>query len=435
MEYYARQKLDDLTPDELGRRARAVQMVAEMHNLRGDNERALPAFQQAARTTGELLARDSDNPQRLFDHGQSLFWVGYIAWQRGQMDRAKSAMGDYADISKRLAAMDRSNLDWQMEESYSLSNLGTLANDEGRYRDGLGLFERSVEIVERVAQQEGRPSSRLIELGQGLSWVATNKNALGDFEGSTQARAREIALYDEVLATETENFEAMRFAAFALRGMGNLLILTGDRAKAREALDRSLQMAGQLLRADPDHTLTMEMTMPAYTKRAELNWSEGRAQDASRDFDAAERLLADLRARDPKNKDWNTALPASLELSRALTDRAKQSPARLHALAQKWAEALDPEDAGEASLLAMAHIVDALAYEREGDRAAAARSYARAIALEPNSDRIDVNADAIRALAAERLGQQALASELRAELRRLGVDSLVDDLIRRGPMS
>ena len=44
MDYYARQKLADLSATELGRRARATMLVAEVQNLRGNNAEAPPAF-------------------------------------------------------------------------------------------------------------------------------------------------------------------------------------------------------------------------------------------------------------------------------------------------------------------------------------------------------------------------------------------------------
>ncbi|HSM53329.1 MAG TPA: toll/interleukin-1 receptor domain-containing protein, partial [Erythrobacter sp.] len=329
MDYYARQKIDQLTPEELGRRARAVQLVAEIQTLRGNSEKALPSFREAARTTGELLARDPGDPERMFNHGQSLYWVGYIAWQRGRMDEAKRAMGEYADISTRLAKMDRANLDWQMEEAYALSNLGTLANEEGRFDDSLPLFERSATIVERVASKEGRPAARLIELGQGLSWVATTQQFLGDFKASAATRQKELDLYSEVLAAQPNNFDALRMQIFAQARMGWLEAVTGKRAAARVHLDAATASAERLMEQDPDHIWTREMAEQAFNDRAMLNWREGRVVQASADFDRAAAILTDLRVQDSRNRAWNIDKLGSHELVRALTDRSDMSGAEM----------------------------------------------------------------------------------------------------------
>ncbi|MBT8427832.1 MAG: hypothetical protein KJO02_07365, partial [Erythrobacter sp.] len=429
MEYYASQDVADLTAEELARRARAVQLVAEMHNLRGDNDRALPAFRQAARTTGELLERNPDDPDALFAHGQSLFWVGYIAWQRGEMDDARESLEGYARISTRLAAMDRSNLDWQMEESYALSNLGTLAHGEGEYEDALPLFERSVAIVERVAETEGRPAPRLVEWGEGVSWIATTQNRLADFKASEKSLEREVALYEEVLRSDPANSDALRPLMFAHQQQGWLLAVSGKEARARRVLDDAVQFADRLLEQDADHTWTMEMAVSTLATRAMLNWAAGREGEASADYDRAERLLEDLRERDPKNVKWNVDRLSTLELSRALSDRASRSSDQQLAMARKWIGELGDDQEGASWQLVAAHLIEGATLQRNGDRAAAAAAFARAIAIENEAAGLDVNMTALRAIAAQRLGQTDLARQLRKRLAEKGINPLIDKRI------
>ena len=426
MEYYASQDVNDLSAEELARRARAVQLVAEMHNLRGDNDRALPAFRQAARTTKELLERNPEDPDALFAHGQSLFWVGYIAWQRGEMDEARSSLEAYARISTRLAKRDRSNLDWQMEESYALSNLGTLATGEGDYEEALPLFERSVAIVERVAEAEGRPDPRLVEWGEGVSWIATTQNRLGNFPAAERALEREIALYEEVLARNPGNTDALRPLMFARHQKGWLLAATGKSGEARKVLDAAVASSTRLLEREGDHTWSIEMSISALSTRAMLNWTEGRNAAATADFDRAEALLTDLRQRDPKNVKWNVDRLSALELSRSLTDKAAM-PAKAHlAMARKWIAALAGSEEPSSWAIVAAHLLEGAALGRQGDRAAAAAAYARAIAVESEATGFDVNMIALRAEAAERLGQTDLARQLRQKLASKGIDALLD---------
>ncbi|MBX7494882.1 toll/interleukin-1 receptor domain-containing protein [Qipengyuania sp. 6B39] len=429
LDYYARQKIENLTPDELGRRVKAVQLVAEVQNLRGKNDVALPAVREAARTTGELLARSPDDPERLFDHGQSLYWVGYLAWQRGELAEAKRALGEYAAISQRLARRDPKNLTWQMEESYALSNLGTLAVGEGRYEDALPQFERSVEIVEGVAEAEGRPAARVIELGEGLSWVATTRQYLADFAGSARIRREEIALYREVLAKDPNNYDARRMAIFARQRMGWLLALSGKRGEARSVLDLAAREADAVIRHDPENTVSREVAIGVFLERGFLNWREGKVAAATSDFDRTQALVDDLRKRDPEHASWNVERPAGLQLARALTDRADQSPAALKALAARWLEKLDPDDPDHVWPIVAAHIVEALANARSGDPEGEATAYARALAVDDRRSGFNINATALRAVAAERLGQKALATRLRARFRAKQIDPAIDDRI------
>ena len=88
LDYYAAQDQDRLGPDSLGRRARALHLLGEIQDLKGDSEAALALFRQAAESTGKLLQSEPRNQQRIFDHaGQfhkitthlrvtiSMFWI------------------------------------------------------------------------------------------------------------------------------------------------------------------------------------------------------------------------------------------------------------------------------------------------------------------------------------------------------------------------
>ena len=125
LQYYGGQDLDRTDADTLGRRARTQMLIGEVDNLRGDLDAALRSYEQAA-TTREQLERDPDNPQRLFDHAQSEFWVGYIAWQRGDLDQAERHMHAYHDYAQRLVTLEADRAEWRTELGYAFSNLGTL---------------------------------------------------------------------------------------------------------------------------------------------------------------------------------------------------------------------------------------------------------------------------------------------------------------------
>lgn len=428
MDYYARQKLADLSATELGRRARATMLVAEVQNLRGNNADALPAFRQAARTTAELLERKPDDPERMFNHGQSLFWVGYIAWQHGRLGEARKAMEEYADISHRLAAKDRSNLAWQMEEAYSLSNLGTMAKEAGELASALDYFRRNVELTEIVSVKEGRPVAREIEIAGGLSWVASTLQSLGRMGEALEARRKELAILDRVVADDPANIEARKGRIFSLANIGQLEAFQGDRAAARKSLDAAIADFDRVLATDRENTLFKELGRSALRDRALLAWSDGDDGLARRQFDRLEAIHTGLIARDPKNYEWTVSSPAVLDLQRALTDRSDLPAAALHNIADKWEGALDAEDPDLEFLRVASRMVHAVAYRKEGDTARARKAYAAALAVpETKRERVDFRSIALRAVAAEKTGQPRMAAQLRARLKKMGIDPLIDD--------
>jgi hypothetical protein len=73
--YYAAQDAADLDAESLGRRARALHLIGEIAERRGQLAAAEQRFTEAARSTAERLARAPDDGERLFDHAQSEYWV------------------------------------------------------------------------------------------------------------------------------------------------------------------------------------------------------------------------------------------------------------------------------------------------------------------------------------------------------------------------
>ena len=193
--YYASQKSQDLDADGLARRARALHMIGEVYDLRGELDEALKVFEQAADSTAELLAREPENGQRIFDHAQSVYWVGYIAYLRGNTGVAEPAFQEYKHLAERLIEIDPANEDWQAEVGYANSNLGTLFYEQDQI-DAAGLiFQRELSLAQDAAQ--GRPATdpQRIRQAQAHAWLADVQLRQGKLNSSAENREAEIKLY------------------------------------------------------------------------------------------------------------------------------------------------------------------------------------------------------------------------------------------------
>ena len=136
----------------LGRRARVLHLLGENRDRRGDLAGALSLFQEAAKSTGELLARAPNDPARIYDHAQSVYWVGYVAWRRGHDDEARQAFLDYQRLADRLVAIDPKNAAWRGEVVYANSDLGTVFLADGEAAAAEAAYRRAVDDGERLAR-------------------------------------------------------------------------------------------------------------------------------------------------------------------------------------------------------------------------------------------------------------------------------------------
>jgi tetratricopeptide (TPR) repeat protein len=94
---------------------------------RGEKELAMAQREDAFAATIELLKRDPDNPDFLFSHSQSAYWVGDYYLREGPTEDARKPWEDYRDTAMRLVAVAPDFPGAKLEVHYASVNLGILA--------------------------------------------------------------------------------------------------------------------------------------------------------------------------------------------------------------------------------------------------------------------------------------------------------------------
>jgi len=278
--YYAKQDAGSLDPDALGRRARAQLLAGEVHNLKGDLDNALAAYEQAATTTEEQLRRDPDNEQRIFDHSQSVFWVGYIAWQRGDTEKARDQLNQYHDHAQKLVEIDPDNDDWQAELEYSYSNLGTLEMDEGNAAAAELQFRKSLEVSSRLAEKYPGDAERILAAGQSYAWWATSLQRQTKLEAAKSARSAEIQLYERALISDAKNSALKEAAVVAHYGIAKIALGLNDLMLALRHLKTATTLASELANADPDNADYQDHLSYSNARLGEVYAFQGQLSDA-----------------------------------------------------------------------------------------------------------------------------------------------------------
>jgi tetratricopeptide (TPR) repeat protein len=310
--YYDARDLGQADPDALGRRARAQLLVGEIDNLRGDLDAALAAYEAAAATTQEQLARDPRNPQRIFDHAQSEFWVGYIAWQRGDWARARLQFTQYHDHARQLLAIEPDNVEWQKELGFAYSNLGTLSWDQGDAIAAEEYFRKALAVSEKLLQADATDVDRLVSHGQSYAWLADALIRQAKVSDARNARLGEIALYARLDAGRSDNALIRNSTATAMYRLAQIEMAAGELLEAVARAEAAARAFDQLLAMEPDNLKQADRTSMAHAVLGEAQLHLGHAEQARaslrRSIDIAERLVA--RDKDVAQwRDQNLALP------------------------------------------------------------------------------------------------------------------------------
>ena len=417
--YYAEQDASRLDADSLGRRARALHLIGEIAERRGSLDEALRVFQRAADSTGELVARYPRDGQRIFDHAQSVYWVGYVARQRGQAADAEASFRKYQELAQQLTRLDPNNLDWRIETAYAGQNLGVVYLETSRSAQALKAF---VDTRDALAGIVGARPELNLDLAKTWGWIAKAREALGNFDGAIEAQRTKV----DVLAKTPDadrNRDVHQLLANASYELGRLQLALGHYASAEQAARDGVARFEALLATDGANTEWLVHLTFARASLAEIEIALRERNAARADIERATADTARLLSTDATRNKWNIALTGNLLLHRfALAEpeavRRNELEAFLSTVksAESGGKPLDAEQARIAAAIELA-LGDLLAHAAQ---TAAARGHWQSAAarLQATAAGSDLPAMTLLAHARLRLGAtdeaRALAHRIEA---------------------
>ena len=267
MDYYRGQgDLSALPPDSLRRRALILQAMGEDEAGRGAADAAMVRFTEAHRTTAALLDLDINDPDRLFAHAQSEYWIGYMSQKRRDYPAARSHFVAYRQLADRLSVVDLDRDRADREIGYAEGNLCTVEIFD-TMTDGPGTqhCRAALGAMRRVAERRPDDPAARLALANRHAWLSFALDEDGDGEAAMVELALANGIVTELLQRDPGNADYMDMLA------GNLLRLAarqydrGQTGAAGATLDQSEAIVSTLLRRDPERArwifLQQEMQM------------------------------------------------------------------------------------------------------------------------------------------------------------------------------
>jgi len=290
--YYGRQNMDALSPDSLIRRARVLHRMGEDEAGRGRFDAALTAYREAHRTTEEQLARAPNDPERIFAHSQSEYYIGSIDLQRGHYDAALTAYRRYRAQAERMNQLVPDNARYVGELAYAESNLGQVyLHGLHRPQVARAYFMRSLDLFRRASRLQPRDPGWVEEVADAHAWISESF-----FDEHRYAEARRQSLAEQRLKLgllrRDPNNRAYLFATVTTtRALVRIDIEMGDFDRGRQRLDDSRRTIEQLLALDPENVAWRDQATMIELTLARLSIAAGRANDARSALAAARRQL------------------------------------------------------------------------------------------------------------------------------------------------
>jgi tetratricopeptide (TPR) repeat protein len=328
--YYEKQNKTDLSDAALAQRSRALTLMGEMANTRGDLEGALRRYREAMAGTSEALRRNPNDPQRLFDHAQNVFWVGYIDYQRGNLDKAASAFRNYRSLADRMIALRPGDPKYRLERISADSVLGTVLFDQRHYRDAAATFQVQLDQSEKLLATSPGNRDYQSQLLNALAWLADARERNGELDEALAHRERQIGLLARMWAATPGDSNLKRNELAARRSLTRLYASRGQMREAFDQIALNNGVLAYLTKIEPNNTEWVQTGAGMRLEQAELQLSVGRIAEARQSGQAGCTAAAQLVQRDQSVDLWRIELQRRCTVFRAkLALKTNDTPAAL----------------------------------------------------------------------------------------------------------
>jgi tetratricopeptide (TPR) repeat protein len=420
--YYQHQDKGSLSDDSLAQRARALTLMGEIANTRGDLNGALNRYQEALASTAELVRRYPDDPQRLFDHAQNVYWVGYIAYQRGQLTEANGRFSEYKRLADQMVALAPDKKDYRLEQVYADNNLGTVLNDQRRYRQSAASFQSSLGVAESLAASDPRNDDYQGSVVNILAWLADAHEYSGALDQALAEREREVRLLIELRKHNPQDSRIQRDMMTARRAIGRLLASRGDVTGGLKELLASVAISDDLYRIEPDNTEWLQANAAGRVDLAELQLSTSQMAAAAATTRSACDIVDRLLQRDRSVADWKVDKQCScLDLRARIAVASGDSAEGLRLAKRALSLARTSPNRVAGSILAFrALATGGNALSAAGEKRTADEWWRAAVSAIPRSIELRPREQAVLAGVEQRLGNVTEAKRITASLDTIG---------------
>jgi tetratricopeptide (TPR) repeat protein len=332
--YFEGQDKAELSDAALAQRSQALNLLGQISNARADPDGALSRYHEARRSTAELVERSPNDPQRLFDHAQNIFFIGEIARKRGNGRQAEAAYREYKRLADRMVAADPDNPKWRMEKLYANENLGIALFNRRQFAEAARQFEESLRPMGSQASIDTGNADFQKELSTLLAWQADAHSALGHIDRAIAVRERQVAFLHRLIAGGQSDVMLRQELIPAHQGLGILLTSNGQVERGIGQLRQSVAESERLLPVEPDNAYWAGLAAQARLELARTLLRAKRVTNAAAEArigcEQAERVLA----RDPGTA-WRSLATAcsSVRARLALAGGDRASALRLAAQA------------------------------------------------------------------------------------------------------
>jgi len=204
-EYYDAIPLSDMDRDRLARQAETRHLLSQVALDQGDLERAESEALAAFNVTAEILRRNPEDTDAIYDHAQSTYWVGLFHKHVKEYETALNYWKLYRQYGHDLMSRDTKNPKWIMEAAWGENNVANLHSILKDYQSARVYFEQSVKLFEEALIYSDNKSLVMSETAKALSGLSKAEVKLDSLNDALVSRTESIAILEKLKKIHPQN--------------------------------------------------------------------------------------------------------------------------------------------------------------------------------------------------------------------------------------
>jgi len=380
MEYFAGLRDEDLTDSTLAQRAAALRIIGETRLDQGALDEALEAFMESLWLAERLASRDPGHAERQVALADSENWIGFVHWQRGELDQAAARFERRLQILAALVVDGVPDIELLDKVGIGHTNLGRVREAHGDFDAALASYRKVRDIYERGIVLAPDDVRLRVELGFAHNNIGVLAMRLGELDLAEAELRIDLAIKQAILDDHPDHAGYRDYLRNAHGWLGAVLELRGNDVGARAELETALLMASRSHELDLENRVRAGAHAAMLSRLGRLLLRGGELGAAGRRLQQAAAMLAPLVEAQPDNVPWQRELATIYVGLGGVSLRQGAITAGLrHALAARdMLEALaaaTPADLETRRRLAAAWLILGELQNAAGDRSAAGESW------------------------------------------------------------
>jgi tetratricopeptide (TPR) repeat protein len=279
----------------------------------GDLTRARGAVEESLEISRRLAAAEPDNRGRQSDLGTILIRVGEMRLAAGDRLGALQAYEETLAIWRELAAAEPANEVWQAGMQVGFEKVGDVRFATGDYPGALAAYEESLPIARKLAADPSETDWQRALISS-LIRVGTARRAVGDRQGALSAYEESLLLVRRLVAADPGNTGDLRVLVHSVGSLGDVKLDAGDRKGALAAYEECRAVMRKLVASDPGNARWQRELSVSIGKLGQVRLASGDNAGALADYNESAVIARRLAAADPGSLQVQHDLGTGLEM-------------------------------------------------------------------------------------------------------------------------